>query len=375
MSKLDELIAEFCPNGVEYKTIGNVCKISAGGDVPKEHYEKEFSNEYNIPIYSNGIGENALYGYTDIAKIKQPCVTIAARGTIGYCALRKEPFYPVVRLICAIPNELLIADFLKYVIETLTFQVPTSGIPQLTVPMISKYKIPIPPLPIQEEIVHILDNFTELTAELVAELTAELTARKQQYEYYRDDLLLFGDNVPRKTLGETCDIVTGGEAPENSIKGDCGDESHPYPIYANGKDVYGFTDTYKIDKDAVVISSIGANTGAVFFRKAYFTPIIRLKVVIPKENNINSRYLYYAVSTARFTSKSGSVPNLNANDIKKIIVPIPSLEEQDKIVNILNIFDSICADMYAGLLAEIEARKKQYEYYRDKLLTFKECEK
>ena len=187
MTKLDRLIAELCPDGVEYKHIGDVCDISAGGDVPKDRLSNERTNIYNIPIYSNGIGENALYGWTDIAKMEVPCVTVAARGTIGYCELRETPFFPVVRLICVVPHKLLDVRFLKYAIEILQFQVPTSGISQLTVPMILKYKIPVPPLPIQREIVRILDNFMELELKLAA----ELTARKKQYEYYRDKLLTF----------------------------------------------------------------------------------------------------------------------------------------------------------------------------------------
>ena len=104
MSKLDRLIAELCPDGVEYKALGECCKISAGGDVPREALSKKITAEYDVPIYSNGIGDNALYGWTDEARIKEPCVTIAARGTIGYTALREEPFVPIIRLICAIPN-------------------------------------------------------------------------------------------------------------------------------------------------------------------------------------------------------------------------------------------------------------------------------
>ena len=122
MSKLDELIAELCPNGVEYKMLGKLCKLSSGGDVPKNNFSKDKTNKYNIPIYSNGVDDNALYGYTDIIKINEPCVTISARGTIGYCSLRTIPFYPVVRLICAIPNQLIMVEYLKYIIETLKFK-------------------------------------------------------------------------------------------------------------------------------------------------------------------------------------------------------------------------------------------------------------
>ena len=194
MTKLEKLIKEYCPNGVEYKTLGSVCDLSAGGDVPKNRLSLEKTNTFNIPIYSNGIGENALYGWTDTAVINNPCVTVAARGTIGYCELREIPFYPVVRLICVIPHDLLNVRFLKYVIEILEFQVPTSGIPQLTIPMISKYKIPIPPLPVQQEIVAILDKYIAFETELEKKLQLELEARKKQYEYYRNELLTFNKN-------------------------------------------------------------------------------------------------------------------------------------------------------------------------------------
>ncbi|MBC7084967.1 MAG: restriction endonuclease subunit S [Methanomethylovorans sp.] len=176
---------------VQWLTIGEVCDLSAGGDVPKDRYSKEKTYKYNVPILSNGIGDNALYGYTDVAKINQPCVTVAARGTIGYCALRENPFYPVVRLICAIPHNMVNVRYLYYVMQTLNFQIPTSGIPQLTVPMLAKYKIPVPPLEEQERIVAILDRFDALCNDLTSGLPAEIEARRKQYEYYRDKLLTF----------------------------------------------------------------------------------------------------------------------------------------------------------------------------------------
>lgn len=182
-------------NNVPYKTLGDVCRISAGGDVPKNDFSKTYNDEYQVPIYSNGVGDNALYGYTNTAKISEKCVTIAARGTIGYCALRKEPFYPIIRLICAIPKEEVSADYLKYAIETIKFQVPTTGIPQLTVPMVAKYKIPVPPLAEQERIVSILDRFDKLCNDISEGLPAEIAARQKQYEYYRDKLLTFKENL------------------------------------------------------------------------------------------------------------------------------------------------------------------------------------
>lgn len=174
------------------------------------------------------------------------------------------------------------------------------------------------------------------------------------------------EGVEFKRLGEVCEIYTGGEPPKDTIKGNAKDVEHPYPVWANGKDVYGYSSTYK--KDATVISSIGANTGAIYFRRAYFTPTIRLKVLVPKDNNLISKYLYYYLSTVAFVVKSSSVPNMNANEVRKLEIPLPPLEVQNEIVRILDAFTSYAAE----LQTELQARKEQYEYYRNKLLTFDE---
>nr|WP_000348496.1 restriction endonuclease subunit S [Leptospira interrogans] len=234
-----------------------------------------------------------------------------------------------------------------------------------------KIQIPIPPLPAQEEIVRILDAFTELTTELAS----ELSARKKQYNYYRDQLLSFEEGeVEWKTLGETCDVYTGGEAPESSSMSKTPTDIYKYPIFGNGAEVYGYTDRYRIDKDAVTISSIGANTGTIYFRKAHFTPIIRLKVVIPKQEGILPRYLFHALSSIAIGSKSSSVPNMNAADVKRISIPIPPLAEQERIVDILDKFDALTSSISEGLPREIELRQKQYEYYRELLLSFPKAE-
>lgn len=180
------------------------------------------------------------------------------------------------------------------------------------------------------------------------------------------------EGVEFRKLGEICEIYTGGDPPKDTIKGDNKDEKHVYPVWANGKEVYGYSSTYKIDKDATVISSIGANTGSIYFRKAYFTPIIRLKVLVPKDNNLISKYLYYYLSTVTFVVKSSSVPNMNSNEVKKLEIPLPPLEVQNEIVHILDTFTSHAAELQTKLQAELQARKEQYEYYRNKLLTFDE---
>ncbi len=189
MSNLKELIAELCPDGVEFKKLGDITEISAGGDVPKDRFSKSKDSKYNIPVVSNGVGDNAILGFTDIAKISKPAVTVAARGTIGRAEYRNYEYFPVVRLLTIIPidSNFLNTKFLYYCLQGKKYKLPVSGIPQLTIPKMLEIKIPVPPLPVQAEIVRILDKFTEL----ISILTAELTARKKQYEYYRDKLLTF----------------------------------------------------------------------------------------------------------------------------------------------------------------------------------------
>ena len=275
-------------------------------------------------------------------------------------------------------TEKVLPQFLYYVLSSEKFFLydiqnsKGAKMPRGSKDAVMKFEVPLPHLDVQREIVRMLDSYTESVVELQRQLTAELTARKTQYGYYRNKFLDFESSVSVKTIGDICDVVVGGEPPTDCIKGDVRDSTHIYPVWGNGKEVYGYSGTYKIDRDAVVISSIGANTGAVYYKEAFFTPIIRLKVILPKDNRINARFLFHALSGTTIKSKSSSVPNMNANEIKAIKIPVPPLDVQNRIVNVLDNFEKICSDLNIGLPAEIEARQKQYEYYRDKLLTFAE---
>ncbi|MBN2866770.1 MAG: restriction endonuclease subunit S [Thiotrichales bacterium] len=250
----------------------------------------------------------------------------------------------------------------------------------------SETLIPIPcpdnpekSLAIQAEIVRILDAFTAMTAEL----TAELNLRKKQYNYYRDQLLSFEEgDVEWKSLEFLCkSISAGGDVPKNSAKGQTEPTSeYPYPIYANATDekgLYGFTDDYKIDSDAVTISARGAKVGYHTVREAKFTPIIRLIVLVADKNLVTTRYLNYVLDMTPIGGTEGGIPQLTVPMVKKITVPIPfpndpekSLIEQARIVAILDKFDTLTTSLQEGLPREIELRQKQYEYYRDLLLNF-----
>ncbi|WP_201498405.1 restriction endonuclease subunit S [Psychrobacter arenosus] len=252
--------------------------------------------------------------------------------------------------------------------------------PQIATPDTDKFQIPIPPLSIQAEIVQILDSFTELTTELTAELTAELIARRQQYAHYRDQLLTFKEGeVEWKALNKVCSSISaGGDLPKNFIKGqtDPTDEL-PYPIFANAtgdKGLYGFTDKYKIESDAVTISARGAKVGYHTVREGKFTPIIRLITLVPNKNIILTRYLNYILDMTPIAGTKGGIPQLTVPTVKKIAIPVPPLAEQARIVAILDKFDALTTSLTEGLPREIALRQQQYEYYRELLLSFPKAE-
>ena len=161
----------------ELKKLGEICEIFAGGDVPKDRFSKNENQEYNIPIYSNGIENDGLYGYTDKPRVVEECITISARGTIGFTKQRLTPFYPIVRLLVLIPNKnLALVKFLELISNEIEFEQYAVGTPQLTVPQVSQYKIPLPPLDIQQKIVseiEVLEAKEKIAKEEVEKLKNE----------------------------------------------------------------------------------------------------------------------------------------------------------------------------------------------------------
>lgn len=155
MSQLNFLEKLLEGTSVEWKTLESVFDILADGDVPKESLSETETETFNIPILSNGIGDKSLYGWTDKAKIVNPSLTISARGTIGWTSYRDKPFFPIVRLIVLTPKIEINLKYAYYFMKTIenSYKVSEAGIPQLTKPMIKNIQIPIPPLPVQVEIV------------------------------------------------------------------------------------------------------------------------------------------------------------------------------------------------------------------------------
>ncbi|MCF7844033.1 restriction endonuclease subunit S [Candidatus Gracilibacteria bacterium] len=157
-------------NNWEEKTLGEVCEdLFAGGDVDKNNMSRTKTDVFSIPIFTNGEKNKGLYGYTNIARVTKPSITISARGTIGYSEIREEAFYPAVRLIVVIPRlDVIILPFLKYVISGMGFIHSGSSIPQLTVPMVKDYPVNLPPLEQQQVIVKKLDELSNETKKLEA---------------------------------------------------------------------------------------------------------------------------------------------------------------------------------------------------------------
>ena len=203
------------PTNWQVKTLGEVCeKISAGGDRPND-YTAEKTQENQIPIFSNGIENNGLYGYTKMPTITKPALIISARGTISFVCVRYEPFFPIVRLICAIPNDkILVLEFLAYSLRYLIPQGEGSSIPQFTIPNFKQIKIPIPPLEIQRRIVKRLDEaFSRIESS-----TKHLKSAKDNLTKYKQSLLKSAFNG---TLTQDCPppLSLGKSIAESSLRG------------------------------------------------------------------------------------------------------------------------------------------------------------
>ncbi|MFL0171134.1 restriction endonuclease subunit S [Tenacibaculum maritimum] len=392
MSKLDKLLEGV---DVEWKTIKEVFDISAGGDKPKKAMSEVKTDEFCIPILSNGIDDKALYGWTNKAKIDSPSLTISARGTIGWTSIREKPFYPIVRLIVLTPKVELNIKFAYYFMKTIekSYKVPPAGIPQLTKPMIKDVLFPIlcpdnpeKSLKIQKEIVRILDTFTALTTALTTELTTELTARKKQFEYYREQLLTFKEGeVEWKSLGEVGEFSYGYSAKAKKIGdarfvriSDINTNGKLIPKEAKYVDLSEDNKKYILKKNDLVMARTGATYGKTLIFEEDYVAIYAgflIKLSFSKKI-INSKFYWHFAQSNLFWHQANSLvsgggqPQFNANALKMVKIPIPSLEQQQRIVNILDKFDILTTSISEGLPKEIELRQKQYEYYRNKLLTF-----
>ena len=389
MSKLDELLRELCPNGVEYKTLGEIAvDIYRGAGITRDQVTAEGTPcvRYGEIYTTYGVWFDKCVSHTDESKLLSK--KYFEHGDILF-AITGESVDDIAKCCVYIGHEKCLAGgdivvlkhnqnpkYLSYALATTDARQQKSKgkvkskVVHSSVPAIREIKVPVPPIEVQCEIVRILDNFTNLTAEL----TAELTARKKQYDFYRDRLLeRKTTKVNFCTVENICEISRGKVISKDFIKENYGE----YPVYSSQTEnngVLGWISTFDYDGEYLTWTTDGANAGTVFYRKGRFNITNVCGLLKPKNSEINIRYLYFALKLVakKYVVQGMGNPKLMSNVMGKIKIPVPPLDVQNRIVNVLDNFEKICSDLNIGLPAEIEARQKQYEYYRDKLLTFAE---
>lgn len=383
MNKLKELINKLCPNGVKYKNIQELCKISRGKVMSKDFIK---SNAGEYPVYSSQTENNGELGKISTYDFDGEYLTWTTDGAnAGSVFYRKGKFS--VTNVCGlleIKNKVMIPKFLYYVlsIEAPKYVNAGMGNPKLMSNVMAKIRVAVPPLEVQCEIVHILDDFTLLSAEL----SAELKARQKQYEYYASKLFT-SFKAKDYPMGELAKFVYGYT--DKAI--DNGNTRFIRITDINEQGCLKKDDIKYINMNEEAQKSllkkgdlVMARTGATFGKTLYFDDDVPsvyasfLIKIIPDNTKLLNKYYWHFTKTQLYWSQAnklvtnGGQPQFNTPALKKIRIPIPTIDEQHKVVDILDRLDKICNDISEGLPAEIEARKKQYEYYRDKLLTFKE---
>lgn len=401
MSRLEELINELCPDGVEYKPLWSITiwdKKFNGVDKNKQlkvikypyllasDANKLLTADGDIYYLNTGIDTKSQFADEILAKdyiCEGEIVAIPWGGTPNVKYYKGKFITGDNRIATSSDLNILNNKFLYYYLSNQIDLISTfyrgSGIKHPDMSKVLNLEIPVPPLPIQEEIVRILDNFTELTNEL----TNELEFRKKQYEWYRDKLLLNPEYPLKeiKTFGRVsmCKRILKAQT---SSEGDI-----PfYKIGTFGKQADAFIDKELFldysekfsypKKGDILISCSGTIGRTVIFdgKPSYFQDS---NIVWVQHDNkiVLNKFLYYVYQLNPWRIENGgTISRLYNDNILNTKIPIPTLEEQQRIVDILDKFDVYCNDLTQGLPAEIELRKKQYEYYRDKLLTFKRLE-
>ncbi len=389
MHKIERLLQTLAPKGVEFRKLGEVLEY----DQPNQYCvtSKEFDKSYPTPVLT--AGKTFILGYTNEkdniyqASKNAPVIIFDDFTTATQWVDFPFKVKSSAMKILFSKNPTINIRFIFFYMQTIPYNIGGEH----TRHWISRYsqlEVPIPPLEIQQEIVKILDAFTELNT--------ELNARKKQYQYYQNMLLDFNDinqnhkdakiktypkrlktllqtlapkGVEFRKLGEVCEIIRGKRVTKKEIL-----DKGKYPVVSGGIGFMGYLNEYNREENTITIAQYGT-AGFVNWQNQKFWANDVCFSVIPKETLIN-RYLYYVLTNMQnylySISNRSTIPySISSNNIMQITIPIPPLEIQQEIVKILDQFLALTTDLLAGIPAEIKARKKQYEYYREKLLTFK----
>lgn len=351
---------------VELLNLSQVTKIKHGKDW-------KGLNAGDIPVYGSG----GIMGYVDEYAYDKPTVLIPRKGSITNIFYVESPFWNVDTIYYTeIDTAKMVPKYLYHFIKTIDLMAldTGSGRPSLTQAILNQLQIPIPSpdnpaksLEIQSEIVRILDTFTAMTTEL----TTELSLRKKQYNHYRDQLLSFEEGeVEWKKLGEVATITIG-----EFVHKDKQDAAAKYPVYNGGRTPTGYYDKYNNTGKKVIVSARGANAGFVNrISTPYWAGNSCYSVGVRDIDTLHPDFAYYLLKQSELKltgiQQKGGIPAVSKKQMEELLLPIPSIYKQERIVAILDKFDTLTTSISEGLPREIELRQKQYEYYRDLLLSF-----
>ena len=380
MSRIEQLIAELCPDGVEFKELSEVAVIGTGSS---NGNEATVDGKYPLFVRSKIIKR------IDAFEFDEEAIIIPGEGGIGEIfhyingkyALHQRAYRIHVK-VSEISTKFLCYYMMSNFKEFILQKAVNATVSSIRKPMIAKFSIPIPPLPIQQEIVRILDTFTDLDAEL----QAELEARKKQFNFYKEKQFNYcKDSVEWRPLGEVGKFQRGKRFVKNDIVSSGIPCIHYGELYTHYKTWTKKTKSYieagKAEKlrfakpGDVIIVTAGETIEDIGNCVAWLgdTDVVIHDACFAYSHNFIPKFVSYYFQTDLFRSQirrfisSGKISAVHASGLSKATIPIPPLAEQERIVSILDKFEALVND---ELPAEIAARRKQYEYYREKLLTF-----
>lgn len=385
MSKLQELIRELCPEGVEFKKLGEVCDIKRGIRVVKN----DLMDNGNYPVYQNSLIPLGYYNQNNYPANTTFIISAGAAGEIGFADTPIWAADDCLTITCPhnVSDKFVYYDLIDNKIF-FTSKVRRASVPRLSRRIVENFEIPLPPLEVQNEIVRILDAFTSYAADL----QAELQARKEQYEYYRNKLLTFDEDDERvkwMTLGEIGTFVRGNGLQKKDFTDagiGCIHYGQIYTYYGTSTSVTKSFVSHelaqkltKVKKGNLIIACTSENIEDVCKAVVWLgdEDIVTGGHACVLAHNENPKYIAYFFQTQYFFqqkkkyARGAKVIDIKITDLEKISIPISPLSEQQRIVSILDKFESLVNDLSEGLPAEIAAVQEQYEYYRNKLLTFK----
>lgn len=384
MSKIDDLINKLCPDGVAFKKIEDICDISRGRVMSKDYIR---DNIGDYPVYSSQTENNGELGKISSFDFEGEYLTWTTDGANAGSVFYRNGKFSVTNVcgLLKVVSKDITTKFLYYIlsIEAPKYVNAGMGNPKLMSNVMARIKVAVPPLEVQDEIVHSLDDFMLLSAEL----SAELKARQKQYEYYRNELINNSNNNLIK-LKDISKKYTSGSTPLKSNNNYYENGDIPWIRTQDVKfneitEVDGRitelatkeTSAKWIPKNCVIVAISGATAGRCAINKIEATTNQHCLNIQINEELALYKYVFYCVCSKYdelIAMKQGARGDLNSSKILSLKIPLPSIDEQKRIVKILENFEKLTNNISEGLPAEIEARQKQYEYYRDKLLNFRE---